>query len=61
MRNNKRRLYFNVSKYTLLLLKNSHFFIFIYQAFFNYFSTIENFEIQSAPKTAAFEIHKALI
>lgn len=42
-----RQLFFNVSKHTQLLLKNSHFFLLIYERFLNYFSTVENFEIKN--------------
>lgn len=39
-----RQLFFHVSKNTLVLWKNSHFFLLIYERFFNYFSNLEEME-----------------
>lgn len=49
------QLFFHVSKNTLLLWKNSYFFLLIYEHFFNYFSNLEEMEKQIIPKTGTLE------
>lgn len=49
------QLFFHVSKNTLLLWKNSYFFLLIYEHFFNYFSNLEEMEKQITPKTGTLE------
>ena len=50
-----RQLFFHVSKHTLLLWKNSYFFLLIYERFLNYFSNLDEMEKQITPKTGTLE------